>query len=370
MQRSNQYIIAPGYSLFTSDFEQIELLLDATWESLRGARIFLTGGTGFFGIWLLESLLWANERRNLGLSLTVLTRSSERFLLAKAPHLRGKANLGFIEGGLTDFEIPAASPDTSFTHIIHAASETNIEQSADWPRRHLAGAIDGTRRLIHMAVSHHTEAFLVTSSGAVYSPMDAVSEDGRLVEVPNCTQDYASERVVYGQAKRMMEIMVSVAGQDSGFRALIARCFCFIGPYLPLESNYAVGNFVRDALDGRKIVVNGDGTPLRSYLYPVDLVVALLKILVGGRSGVPYNVGGEKAVSIGELAHTVAQVANLSEGVAIMGKPIPGAQPNSYLPSLRRISDQLDLDVSVGLEEALLRTLAWHKIRHSQKIEI
>lgn len=363
MSQLSQYMIPEGYSLFASDLEETETLLDDAWDALRSARIFLTGGTGFFGIWLVESLLWANERHKLGLSVTVLTRSVEKFLTMKAPHLRGRSALRFIEGGLTDFEIPTAAPDTAFTHIIHAASETNLEQSADWASRHLAAAIDGTRRLLDMAGRHGTGAVLVTTSGAVYSPMDSVSADSRCVEVPASVQDYASERIVYGQAKRMMEVMSAVAAMEHGFRALVARSFCFVGPYLPLESNYAVGNFIRDALDEREIIVSGDGTPLRSYLYPVDLVVWLLKILVSGRSGVPYNVGGERAVSIGELAQTVASVANHTKGVKIKGTPIPGARPSAYLPSLQRTREQLGVNVTVDIEEALRRTLAWHRMR-------
>lgn len=363
MSLMNHYTIPAGYSLFQSDLEEIDALMDGSWDSLCGARIFLTGGTGFFGIWLLESLLWANQRRALGLSVTVLTRSANKFLSEKALHLRSRAELKFLQGNLVDFEIPSATDEFRFSHIIHAASETNLEQSEDWASRHLAAALDGTRRLLDMAASHRIDGMLVTTSGAVYSHMDAVSADGRCIELPAGVQDYASERIVYGQAKRMMEVMSAVAAQEHAFRVLIARCFCFVGPYLPLEGNYAVGNFIRDVLEGKKIIVSGDGTPLRSYLYPVDLVVWLLKILVAGRSGVPYNVGGQRAVSIGELAHVVAGVSSHAAGVDIKGAPVAGTRPNAYLPSVDRIRDQFGLSVTVDLEEAIWRTLAWQRIR-------
>lgn len=351
-------VIPSGFTLFKQDLEQIAAQLDDDWDRLRGAHLFITGGTGFFGIWLLESLLWANETRGLEMRLTVLSRSPQRFLDTRAPHLKDRPSLDFVAGGLTDFEMPR----DRCSHVIHAASESNVDQSGSWAQNHLNAALDGTRRLIEMADRHQSEALLITTSGAVYSAMDSVV-DNRCVEGPAGLADYASERIVYGQAKRMMEVMTAVAAQQSSFRALIARCFAFVGPYLPLEANYAIGNFIRDALAGREIVVGGDGTPLRSYLYAADLVVWLVRMLSRGRSGVPYNVGGDRAVSIGELAHTVAEAAGTPRAVRIKGTPVPGARPSAYLPSLARTQEELGLTVSVPLEEALARTLAWHRAR-------
>jgi dTDP-glucose 4,6-dehydratase len=271
--------------------------------------------------------------------------------------LQGRAGLHFVEGSLTQFEFPIER----CTHILHAASETNLDQSSDWAQRHLNAAIDGTRHLLDMAAAHRSEAVLITTSGAVYSPMDGMV-DQLCVEGPAGLADYASERIVYGQSKRMMEIMTAVAAQQHGYRALIARCFAFVGPYLSLDSNYAIGNFMRDALAKRDIVVGGDGTPLRSYLYAADLVVWLIRILTRGRSGVPYNVGGDEVVSIAELARTVALLGGRPDAVVIKGKPVPGAQPSTYLPSLRRSQQELDLSVAIQLTDAIERTMAWHRV--------
>ncbi|KMY86519.1 dTDP-glucose 4,6-dehydratase [Candidatus Paraburkholderia calva] len=352
------HTIPRGYTLFETDLELTAALFEQNLRELDAAHLFITGGTGFFGIWLLECLLWAKQTRGVNLRMTVLSRSPQSFLDKRAPHLRDRAELSFVASSLTDFE-PPADP---CTHILHCASETNLEQSPEWAQRHLDTAIDGTRRLLDMAAAHRTEAVLITTSGAVYSPMDSVV-DNLCVEGPAGLADYSSERTVYGQAKRMMEVMTSVAAQAHGYRALIARCFAFVGPYLALDSNYAIGNFMRDALAGRTVTVGGDGTPLRSYLYAADLVVWLVRILVRGRSGVPYNVGGDEIVSIGELARLTAQIGGTPDAVTIKGTPVPGARPSAYLPSLVRTESELGLKVSVPLEEAIRRTMDWNRER-------
>ncbi|WP_206951656.1 NAD-dependent epimerase/dehydratase family protein [Trinickia acidisoli] len=351
--------IAPGFSLFRDDLERIDQRLAPVWAELRGAHLFLTGGTGFFGIWLIESLIWADRTHRLDMTITVLSRDPEHFLRTRAPHLRDCEALRFVTGEVADFEMPARP----CTHIVHAASENNVDQRADWAERQLNSAIDGTRRIIDMAARHRSKSVLLTTSGSVYLPSES-SDGPRFAEGPAGIADYVSERLVYGQSKRTMEVMTAIAARKHGFNALIARCFAFVGPYLPLEHNYVVGNFIRDALAGNQIVVTGDGTPLRSYLYAGDLVVWLLTILVRGRSGVPYNVGGKEAVSIAHLAQRVAAVAGMpADAVTIKGTPIPGAAPLAYLPALARIERELGLHAAIGLDDAIRRTLAWHRER-------
>ncbi len=359
------YDIPSGFTIFREDLDHVVQQLDGMWSGLRGARIFITGGTGFFGIWLLESLLWANRERDLKIQLIVLSRSPERFLAERAPHLRAQSALRFITGTLADFEIPAQP----CTHILHAGSESDATHTADWAERHWRAALDGTRRVLDMAVQHQPRAILVTTSGAVYQQMDTVV-DQRCVEGPGDVADYVAERHVYGQSKRMMEIMMASAAHQHGLNILIARCFAFVGPYLPLDCNYAIGNFIGDALAGRQIVVEGDGTPLRSYLYAADLVVWLLTVLTRGRSGVPYNIGGEQAVSIGELARRVARVAGcLADTVTIRGTPTAQGPVSAYLPSLARVEQELGLRTGIGLDDALRRTLAWHRKRLGLAVE-
>jgi nucleoside-diphosphate-sugar epimerase len=349
------YQLSNGYSLFTEDLEHIDASLVGDWECLRGAHLFITGGTGLFGRWLTEALLFSNQTRDLGLSLTILTRDPRRFR-ATAPALAERPELRLLAGRLTDFTVPDGG---SFTHILHLASESNPDGAGNWAARHMHTALEGTRRVLDLAAAQKA-ALLLTSSGAVYGQDDAVINH-LWVEGHAGPADYLSEKSVYGQSKRMMEIMTAMAAQTHGFRALITRCFAFAGPHLPLDSNYAIGNFIGDALAGRDIVVNGDGTPLRSYLYMADLVIWLLAILLRGKTCCPYNVGGDQAVSIAALARLVANCAGTDSKVVIKGQPVPSSAPSTYLPDLSRAETGLGLRVAISLEEGIRRCMAWHR---------
>jgi nucleoside-diphosphate-sugar epimerase len=349
-----------GFSLPKEDLEHIAEHVARDSGRLAGARLLITGGTGFFGIWLLEGLLYASRTRGLGLRISVLSRNPDAFLTGGGRHLAGYPELDWIRGSLLDFDMGAGP----FSHILHAASESNPDGAPDWALRHMRTAVLGMQRLIDMAAAQKTEALLITTSGAVYGQFERIV-DQRFAEGPGSAADYASEKHVYGQSKRMMETMLAVTAAEAGYRALIARCFAFFGPYLNLDSNYAIGNFMRDALAGKPIVVSGDGTPLRSYLYAADLVIWLVAILARGVNGRPYNVGGETACSIGELAQLVNRCAGGRSEVVVMQKAPPGVAPSAYLPDVGRARSELGLQEWINLETGLSRTLDWHRARGS-----
>jgi len=344
-----------GFSLFRRDLEHIAVSVAPLGDALADASVLITGGTGFFGMWLAEGLLWADRAHRLGLRVVVLSRDAERFLGGRGRHLRGQPNLSVLSGDIASFD-PGGH---RFTHIIHAANEGDAGHSAS---RHLDAALGGTGHIVDLAAAHGTKAVLLTSSGAVYRPMDPPSP-GASAEGPAGAADYTAYRPVYAEAKRMMETLLAAGSERHGFRAAIARCFAFTGAYLPLDGGLAMGNFIRDALAGRDIALAGDGTAVRSYLYGADLVTWLLTVLVHGESCRPYNVGGAEAVSVADLARVVSAQAGRPVDVTIRRPANPGAPKDTYLPDLTRAMGELGLGVSVDLREAVRRTLDWYRAR-------
>jgi len=327
----------------------LDHILDHTrdlWEDLRGNRIFLTGCTGFFGCWLLESFAWANDRLGLGARAVVLSRDPAAFG-AKATHLAANPSIGFHIGDVRSFEYPIGS----FSHIVHAATESTTALNERDPLTMVETVITGTLRTLDFATACGGLKVLLTSSGAVYG-----KQPENLEHVPETyagAPDTALPRSAYGEGKRVAELLCAIYHQRYGLETKIARCFAFVGPHLPLDAHFAIGNFIRDRLNGGLIRVNGDGTAYRSYLYAADLAIWLWTILVKGIPCRPYNVGSEEALSIAELA------AMAGTRVQIAGTPTPGKTPDRYVPSTHRARTELGLAQHVPLSEAIRRTCNW-----------
>ena len=322
------------------------------WEELRGQRVFITGGTGFFGCWLLESFTWANERLKLGARAAVLTRNPEKFKIA-APHLAGHSAVELLRGDVKDFAFPAGE----FSHVIHAATDSAVVPGATEEMRTI---VRGTERCLEFAQRARSRKLLFTSSGAVYGKQPA--------EMLHVSEEYAGApdpllaSSAYGEAKRLAELQCALAAQASNLEVKIARCFAFVGPYMNLDVHFAVGNFLRDQMRGGPIVVKGDGTAVRSYLYASDLAIWLWTMLFKAPSARAYNVGSEEAVSIAELAKAAAEVSEPKVEVRIEGKPT-GAPPARYVPATTRAQNELGLSQWVSLPEALTKTRAWFLAR-------
>ncbi len=323
-------------------------------EGLKGARLFITGGTGFMGCWLLESFAWANERLELGAEALVLTRNYEAFA-RKAPHLARRPGIRFHAGDARDFAFPAGR----FSHVIHAATDTGAKIGGEHPELLLDTITAGTRRALEFSVQCGAKQFLLTSSGAVYGPQPPAL--ARLAEDYAGGPDVSDPRSAYGEGKRMAELLCALCARRHGLEAKVARCFAFAGPYLPPDAHFAIGNFIRDAMAGGPIKVNGDGTPYRSYLYAADLAVWLWTILIRGAGNRPYNVGSRNALSIAELAGAVSRALSGHVPVEIARKPAPGQPAARYVPDTTRAEEELGLREWVSLDEAIRRTAQWHK---------
>lgn len=327
------------------------------WEELRGERIFITGGTGFFGCWLLESLVWANDHLKLNCQATVLSRSPEAFQ-RKVPHLAGHQAVSVIQGDVRTFAFPAGT----FSHVIHAATESSAKLNAENPLLMLDTIVEGTRHTLEFARLCRAQNFLLTSSGAVYGKQPA--EITHIPEEYNGAPDPLDPRSAYGEGKRVAEHLCSLYA-DTYLQPKIARCFAFVGPYLPLDIHFAVGNFIRDALNGGPIIVKGDGTPRRSYLYAADLAIWLWTIQLRGKLLRPYNVGGTHSISIGELAMNIASEFSARISVEIRGVCDSQKPVERYVPDTKRAQKELGLRETIPLKESIGKTKEWYCARPS-----
>lgn len=339
-----------------ADREHVLAHTESFWDELKSERIFITGGTGFFGKWFLESFLHANERLNLKAKVVVLSRDASR-IKKEAPHLAENGSIGFHHGDVRDFKFPAGS----FSHVIHAAT-TSAEETFrnEPPLSKYETVADGTRRVLEFAAQCNVRKLLLTSSGGAYGPQpdDLEQMPESYNGAPDLIRPVSS---ALGEAKRVAELLTRIYSENGKYEAKICRCFTFIGPYLQLDIHYAAGNFIRDAVRGGPVVVEGDGSATRSFLYSADLMVWLWTALFRGEHGRLYNMGSERAVSIGELAHMVASRAGVPVVFKNSGHTSPTASSSRYVPSVHRITSELGVKELIGLEEAIDRTLSFYR---------
>ena len=328
------------------DLEHILAHTADLWPTLRGSRLFITGATGFFGKWLLESIIAANAALDAGIRATLLSRDPAGFA-RQMSRLALRPEFEWLQGETENF----AFPDGRFDYVIHLATPSSADLCAGDTARALA-ALQGMHRVLQFARHCGARRLLLASSGAVYGRQPEAL--GHIPEDYNGAPDPSQPMSAYGEIKRMSELMCALTPE---VECVIARGFSFVGPYLPLSDKFAIGSFIRGAVAGGPIRVHGDGTPVRSYLYAADLVIWLLTLLLKGKPNRPYNIGSDQAISLAELAQHVATTTDGSS-VQIALAPTPGPAER-YVPEIQRVRIELGLNVLIPLSLALGRTVDW-----------
>jgi nucleoside-diphosphate-sugar epimerase len=319
------------------------------WDEAKGSSFFITGGTGFFGMWLLESFTHINDTLDLSMRATILTRDPERFR-QKAPHLTARRDLDFVAGDVRDF----AFPEDEFRYVVHGATTSGALVD---DLEMLETIIEGTRRVLDLAATRGARKFLYISSGAVYGKQPE--------DLPHVPEDYCGApdpldpRSAYGEGKRVGEMFSVLESRKAGFEAKIARCFAFIGPHLPLDAHFAAGNFIRDALAGGPIIIKGNGKSVRSYLYGADLAGWLWTVLFKGEPGSAYNVGSERGLTVSDLAALVAD--SMPFELQVKHAENSGSISSCYLPNCQRARLGCRLSEWTSLSESVSKTVRWYQ---------
>lgn len=337
-------------------------------EKLHKKTIFLTGGTGFIGKWLLHLFQWIKETQEIQFKLIVLTRSPDSFI-EKHPELA--SDFEFVEG---DVRNPCGLFCSEVDYVIHGATSTDASLNKKDPLFCFETVIQGTKNILNLAKDSGAKKFLLLSSGAVYGRQNL--EVSHQEESNTCSLDINNPNYVYHESKRAAEMLCSVYGEQFGICVNAARCYAFVGPYLPIDQHFAVGNFIKNSIAGEKILIKGDGTALRSYMYPSDLVAWLLTILLEGEPNRAYNVGSEESLSILQLAHLVKEAQSEAYRelgleprdlqIEVLGTP-SGEKPERYVPSTKLGRESLNLGLSVSAAHGIKETIKWHLTQYEKR---
>ena len=334
------------------DLDEIVIAAESDFRAWTAARLYVTGGTGFVGAWLLRAFAHANRTLGTNVRLDVLTRDPQRFC-EKNGDLAHIPNIRFLRG-----DVLRPVRDGTYDAVIHAAATSG---TAVAPGETIRTIVDGTRAIIHdvIAPSGPISALFV-SSGAIYGRAPATKT--AMAENYRGLIDHLDFGFAYHESKRLAELSFAIAREEYAIVPKIARLFAFLGPGLPLDAHFAAGNFLQDALRGGPISVNSGGGAMRTYLYPTDMIAWCLAVLTRGIDGRAYNVGSDEAVTIRDLAERIAVAAGPEIGVRFAKGTNPAPQ-TYYVPDVALASKELGVRRIVDLDEAISRTLDYHRAR-------
>jgi nucleoside-diphosphate-sugar epimerase len=346
------------FTLPVQDLASVANEARSAFESLDGKHIFITGGTGFLGGWIVECLSYARSMFDLDIQVTMLIKSGwDSYHFGELPGIHlvdgDIASLSWTE---LNGQLERDGLSANFDAVIHGAVLVNDGDKPASPLTIWDSVVTGSRNVLDVARHSNSSRLLLLSSGAVYGSSERF---GTISESCPTGPNALDPNMAYAEGKRAMEAIAAMYLREYGLNSVIARCFSFFGPRLPMDSHLAAAQFVRDALAGGPIRVNGDGSPIRGYLYAADMAAWLITILAAGRAGVAYNVGSENECSIRELATLIGESARVP--VEIGGVESRPGIGDHYVPDTSLIRNEFGLSEQVSMSDSVERTLAWFR---------
>ncbi len=358
------------------DLEHIALALGDARESLAGRRVLITGGAGFLGYYLVQSLLHLNERPARSgppISVTVWD-NFVRGVPAWLERTAASPQMTVLKHDATS-PLPTGMPE--FDYIVHAASIASPTYYRRHPLETMDANVDGLRRLLDHARGRQEAGapllgFLFFSTSEIYG--DPGPEH---IPTPETYRGYVSctgPRACYDESKRYGETLCATFAHQFGVPVSMARPFNNYGPGLKITDGRVIPDFARDILAGRDIVMHSDGSPARTFCYVADAVAGYYRILTRGRPGEPYNIGTSgPEITVAELADAMVGIGRELfgyQGSVVVRPSRDGAyltdNPARRCPDITKARTELGYEPSVEFREGLRRTLIWYSANQNE----
>ncbi len=338
-------------------------------EQFEGKNILITGGAGFLGYYLVQSLLHWNEIANSENKIRVIVYDNFiRGVPEWLEEIKENKELHLVKHDITN---PLPKEDLSFHFIIHAASIASPMYYRKYPLETMDANINGLRILLEYANKQkHTaspvEGFLFYSTSEIYGDPDPSN-----IPTPETYRGNVSctgPRACYDESKRFGETLSVVFAQEFDLPIKIARPFNNYGPGLKITDKRVIPDFMRDILNGNDIIMHSDGSPTRTFCYVTDAICGYFKVLVNGKKGESYNIGTSKPeISMMDLANKLVDIA--SEYSDYNGKVVKKKStdqeyltdnPNRRCPVIKKAVTDVGYNPQIQLEEGLARNFIWY----------
>ena len=312
-------------------------------SSISHNHLLLLGATGFFGREFLPRLFNGHLSSKLFPKVTILTRSKSR-VLASFPYLADTCTI--LEHNLLyASEIAISEPVTHVLHMANMSARDTFNGAEQYDKYRLL--LNSSLLIRQLSTQHPIERIVFTSSGAAYGLQSSYVESALPIIDPHNTE----LSLAFGKLTAEFILSSSISGSN---RLSIARCFSFVGAHLPCDIHYAIGNFVRNAVEEADIVIRTDGSDIRSYQHISDAVRWIMRLIIMSDPPALINIGSDHAISILNLAHTVKRITKSNSKITILNQqPISDNHRRaSYVPDLT-LAHSFGFVNKVSLEDSI-----------------
>lgn len=326
-------------------------------EELNQSSVLITGGSGFMGSWLQEMIHYLNERFNRGIEMHVVSRNREKYF-ATIPHIARMPYVNFIRSDVRSIsELPR-----NINYVVHASANPDNRMHSSRPLETVCTISEGTSALIR-AVDRvsNLKMFANLSSGNIYG-----KQPENLSKIPETFNGIISStdlNIVYAEAKRFSESLMTAARSELRLPVLNLRPFSFLGPYQMPDAPWAANTFINDAIHARPIRILGDGQTVRTVMYGADLALWVLVILAKGKTGSVYNIGSDDGRTLYDLSNMIASHFSPKPDVLLNTSLAGNISNSSMVPDIDKAKKDFQLKIYTDTKLTIERTIAWHKMK-------
>lgn len=325
-------------------------------EDFRNKSFVITGATGLIGSLMVRFLLFANKEYGLKAKVMPVVRNQE-----KARKIFEEWDTGELSYIVADLAKDKVEVEGACDYIIHAAAVTASKQMVSDPVGTIRTAIDGTQKMLDLAVEKKVKAFVYISSMEIYGQPKA---EGKTAEKDLGYVDIGTVRSCYPEGKRMCECLCTAYASQYGVPVMSARLAQTFGAGILPTENRVFAQFARSVAERKDIVLHTTGESEGNYVYTADAIRAILTLLLKGKAGEAYNIANEESHStIRGMAEMVTHEIAGDQISVVIDIPEDSASLG-YAPPVKMQLDAakmrgLGWNPEVSLKDSYQRMLRW-----------
>lgn len=287
-------------AIIAGDLDEI-LARPLPWEQLRGASVLVTGASGMLPSYTARTLLALNDRFDMGITVYALVRNEQKARTLLADIIE-RDDFHLIVQDISD----PVSIEGPLDYVFHGASAARPSLHASNPVGTIRANLSGTFNLLDLCVEKNARRFVFMSSAEVYGTQPDGTE--LISESSYGGFDILNPRACYSEGKRAAETICVAYAAQYGIASRIVRFGHIYGPGMALDDGRVQADFAAHVVQGHDIVLNSDGSAVRTYTYVADAIAGMfVAVLTGDETA--YNVADpEGFVSIRRLAELFTEV--------------------------------------------------------------